>query len=227
MSKPSKAKMPAFTPMIHNTMDTAAYQSLSPVAECLYLRLKRRAGYNGDRNGRLFYSVREAADDLGCHQDTVRTAFYLLQARGFIVPTQIGALGVAGEGKATTWRLTELGTPQNARPSKEYVNWTSGNDFPVKRGKSPANQKQNPALNFRPPCPNFTGVSAEPAPIFRAACPNLRAFWPKLRPSLPQSLGHLRIAMRRGVSDGGRYQVRIDLRRAASRVLSRRRGDHR
>ncbi len=172
MAKPPKPKMQAFTPVIHNTMDTEAYKSLTPLAECLLLRLKRKAGFQGDRNGDVSYAVREAAEDLRVHQDTIRQAFYLLQARGFIEVTQIGVLGVTGRGKATTYRLTELGTRGNPRPTKEYLNWTPGNDFPVVTGKAPANQKRKPALNFRPACPKPQGVSAGPALIPRAACPN-------------------------------------------------------
>ena len=47
----------------------------------------------------------------------------------------VGCLGVTGEGKATTWRVTELGTPTNHLPSKDYTNWSEGNDFQVAEGK--------------------------------------------------------------------------------------------
>jgi hypothetical protein len=171
VGKKASQKLPAFTPLIHNTMDTPAFGSLTPLAQCLYWRLKRRSGYNGDRNGKVFYSVREAAGDFGSHQDTIRAAFYLLQARGFIVPTQIGSLGVAGEGRATTWRLTELGTPHNPRPTKEFAAWSPGHDLPVQKGRSPTNRKQKPALNLRPTCPDSQDDHAGPALFLGAACP--------------------------------------------------------
>lgn len=171
MGKRKVERSPAFTQMIHQVLDTPAFKSLTPLAQCIYFKLKRKAGYNGDRNGEVFYSCRDAAAEYHCHQDTARKAFDLLQARGFIKPTQIGSLGCQGQGRATTWRLTELGTPENRRPTKDFLEWGPGRDFQVVRGKSPPNKKRKPALIDRAARPTQQGDGGKPAPMFRAACP--------------------------------------------------------
>lgn len=74
-------------------------------------------------------------------------AFRELQAHGFIVATQIGHLGVEGQGKATTWRLTEIAAP-GIKPTKEFLAWKPGCSFPVAAGNKPAAEK--PAAR-RPP----------------------------------------------------------------------------
>jgi DNA-binding transcriptional MocR family regulator len=123
--------------MLHQTMDSPAWLALSPWAKALYPLLKRRAGYGGNSNGRVHLSVREAATYLNAHRNTAAKAFHELQARGFIVPRRIGTLGTTGAGVSTAWRLTELGTSENPRPTKEYLRWQPGADFIVQKGKPP------------------------------------------------------------------------------------------
>lgn len=130
-----KNTLPQFVPMLHGTMDSPAWLALTPYAKALYPFLKRRAGYGGSNNGSVTCSVREAAAYLGAHRDTATKALRELQQKGFVVAVRIGCLGVNGEGKATTWRLTEIGTPANSRPTKEFLQWSEGNDFPVAEGK--------------------------------------------------------------------------------------------
>ena len=165
-------KMPAFTPMIHQTVDSPAFRSLTPLAQCIYWQLRRRAGYDGKKNGEAFYSTRDAASDFSAHQDTARKAFYQLQAHGFIVPTQLGTLGSEGKGKSTLWRLTELPTQNCHRPTKEFLQWEPGKDFPVQKGKPPKNRKQKPALLSRAPCPNGSGDCSEQDGKHPQPCPN-------------------------------------------------------
>jgi DNA-binding transcriptional MocR family regulator len=125
-----------FTPLLHHTTDSAAWLALSAAAKALYPHLKRRAGFNGNHNGDVFLGVRDAAKYLRVKKDTAARAFLELQAKGFLVAIRVGCLGVAGEGRATTWRLTELGTPADRRPSKEFLRWQPGHDFAVQKGRS-------------------------------------------------------------------------------------------
>lgn len=135
MRKSKKGSLTQFTPMLHQTMDCAAWIALSHSAKALYPFIKRRAGYSGNNNGSALCSVREAAAYLGMHKDTATKALQDLQRKGFIVAVSVGCLGVTGEGKATTWRITELGTPTNTLPSKDYTKWSEGNNFPVAEGR--------------------------------------------------------------------------------------------
>jgi DNA-binding transcriptional MocR family regulator len=165
-------KMSQFTPMVHQTVDCLAFRTLTPLAQCLYWRLRRFAGYDGAKNGEAFLSVRDAAAEFNVHKDTVRAAFYLLQARGFIVATQIGSLGVEGEGKATLWRLTELPAQNNHAPTREFLAWKPGHDFPVQKGKASRSAKQKPVLRNRTACPNKPDVQSRAMAAAGAACPN-------------------------------------------------------
>lgn len=135
MGKRKGDKLPQFTPILHGTMDCEAWLALTPYSKALYPFLKRRAGYSGNSNGSVSCSVREAAAYLGTHRDTAAKALQDLQRKGFLVAVRIGRLGVNGEGKATTWRLTEMGTPADPRPTKEFLCWSTGNDFPVAEAK--------------------------------------------------------------------------------------------
>lgn len=130
-----KDKLPQFVPLLHKSMDTPAWLALTPYAKALYPLLKRRAGYGGKNNGSVTCSVREAADYLNVSVATGSRALKELQRKGFLVAVRVGCLGVAGEGKATTWWLTELGSPGNPRPTDDYLSWSEGNDFPVAEGK--------------------------------------------------------------------------------------------
>lgn len=157
-----RPQLEQFVMLIYNTMDTPAWRSLSTAAKALYPMLKRQAGAR--RNGQCFLSVRDAADYLGVNKDTASKALWELQARGFLVPTQIGSLGISGEGRATTWRLTELGTVAEPRPSKEYLQWQPGSDFLVHKGKAGGWKKQNPVPPDRTSCPASSDVVVLPCP---------------------------------------------------------------
>ncbi len=130
-------RLSSFTPMLFRTMDTPAWLALSVYAKALYPALKRRAGTHGAKNGQFSMSVREAAEYLGCDKNRAGRAFHELQAKGFIVPKQVGALGAMGVGNASVWRLTEVGTPDHRTPTAEFLQWQPGQDYPVKMGKQP------------------------------------------------------------------------------------------
>lgn len=108
--------------MLHQTWDTPAFRHLSPGARWAYLEFKRALGADVEgRNGRLGMSVRRLAELCDVSAKTAQAYMAALEANGFIVATQRGALGVEGVGKATEWRLTELGTAANRIPTKDYV----------------------------------------------------------------------------------------------------------
>ena len=67
---------------------------------------------------------------MGVSRDTAAKAFRDLQAKGFIVVTKGGSLGVTGHGKCPEYEITSIGMPHKGK-SNYFLNWTRGNDFDV------------------------------------------------------------------------------------------------
>jgi hypothetical protein len=88
--------------------ETPAWQSLEAVDRALYLELLGRYGGPGTNNGRIPYSVREAAEALHIGKSTASQSFRRLEEHGFIVPTQKGGFNCKVR-HSTEWRLTEFG----------------------------------------------------------------------------------------------------------------------
>jgi hypothetical protein len=130
--KPTINKQERYTKMISVTMDTPAWRALSCTAQALYPVLKfEYKGENYCNNGEIKLSTRQAAYALGVGVDTAARAFRDLQAKGFIVMTNPGCLGIAGKGVSPSYELTELGTKTDSRPRKLYKQWDFKCEFPV------------------------------------------------------------------------------------------------
>lgn len=120
-------KGPPFAQLYHWIRRTDAWRSLNPYARLLYIEL--RAKYDGTNNGAIPMAYREAQDLLGCSNKPMPGAFAELQDRGFIVAAQRGSFDwkahVRGEGRATTWRLTELPQdyPQRELATLDFKGW--------------------------------------------------------------------------------------------------------
>lgn len=167
--KASKVIAGRFLAMPNYILDCPAYKALPPLARCVYWHLHRLAGVTGEKNGEVFYSVRNAAEDHGVGKDRANRAFDDLQAKGFILPERIGHLGIEGHGKATTWRLTHF------LPSRDFMQWSEGKDLPVAKKQKPvlktgtplsSPQGQSGKLRGKScaPCPQNRDVSGHPAP---------------------------------------------------------------
>ena len=100
---------------------SAAYRSLSCHARCLLIELGRR--HNGDNNGDVPLSVREAADLLGAAINTARGAFSQLEDRGFIRLSAKGTFRLKSR-HSTTWELTEHGCGGKLA-KKDFMRWKS------------------------------------------------------------------------------------------------------
>jgi hypothetical protein len=81
----------------------AAYRSLSLAARCLLTELHRL--YNGENNGKLFLSARDAGKLLRIGKSTAGRKFEELTDKGFIRPNHLGRFTYR---QATTWVLTEF-----------------------------------------------------------------------------------------------------------------------
>jgi hypothetical protein len=122
MSKKDKGRLPPFIPLHHDMMDCPAWRAMSHGAKYLYLSLKRRASFAGNR---AYLSYRLARQELKAGPQKIKEWYAELQHYGFIELAQHGCLGVNGKGKAPHWRLTEKGQAGSTGelPSKEYLRW--------------------------------------------------------------------------------------------------------
>jgi DNA-binding MarR family transcriptional regulator len=109
----------------HWLMDSAAWQSLGAVERSIYTEISRRYGGQGTNNGRIPYSVREAADALRIGKSTAARALAALEERGFIVATRKGHFDRKVK-HASEWRLTEYVCDVSGEmPTKEFMRWQS------------------------------------------------------------------------------------------------------
>jgi hypothetical protein len=94
--------------LYHWFRETAAWQSLEVADRALYIELLGRYGGPNSNNGRIAYSVREAAEALHIGKSTAAQSFRRLQERGFIALAQKGGFTCKVR-HSTEWRLTEFG----------------------------------------------------------------------------------------------------------------------
>jgi len=109
--------------LYHRMMRTKAWRSLSAVARATYVEVAAR--YSGTNNGRIPYSVREAAKALHIGKSTAAKAFEILQERGFVAIAKRGGFN-RKDRHATEWRLTEFANDidgQFMMPTREYERW--------------------------------------------------------------------------------------------------------
>lgn len=112
-----------FLTLYYWMLDCAAFASLSPYAVKVLLRLARR--FNGANNGRIGFSVREAAKETGCAFNTARKALAELQAKGFIEMVTPGGFSLKDR-HASEWRLTFLPTKGDTglvEADKPFMRW--------------------------------------------------------------------------------------------------------
>lgn len=143
-----------FTKLIRTTMEEPAWRALSTTAQALYVWLKFEwRGPQSNNNGKIRMSVKQAAERIGVWPDAAARAFHDLQAKGFIVVTEMARLGTSGEASGPAYELTELGTPHGAPEGRKlYRGWSEGNDFPVIKAKANnpkgLRRKQDPIMNI-------------------------------------------------------------------------------
>jgi len=103
----------------HWLLQTAAYRSLSPAARSLLVELY--ALYNGENNGDLFLSVREAAARINVSPPTASRSFTEMKERGFIRENKPGSFHLKIR-HATSWVLTEYGHGGQLA-TKDFTRW--------------------------------------------------------------------------------------------------------
>jgi hypothetical protein len=109
-----------FVSVLKPTLKEPAWRALSFGARCLYIQLKSL--FTGKNNGKIYLSVRKAAEELNASRSSTERWFRELQDHGFIRPTQKAFLGLDGQATATYWRLTEVGC-MGEQPTRDYLQW--------------------------------------------------------------------------------------------------------
>lgn len=126
-----------YTKMFRTTLETPAWVSLSASAQALYPFVKLEwHGPNFNNNGRIRFSYRQAATALGITPNTAMRAFHDLLAKGFLVVTEMGALGLDGDARGPSYEVTEIAMPGRPKGSGRelFRQWREGRDFPVPKG---------------------------------------------------------------------------------------------
>lgn len=104
----------------HWFYDCASWQALKPAPRAFYIELKRH--FNGNNNGKIFLSHRDAAKNMNVGRDTIAGYYNALVEHGFIIQTRGHCLGPSGVGQSASYALTEL--PLGGKPAtKEFMQW--------------------------------------------------------------------------------------------------------
>ena len=116
-------KTPRHVRLCHWMTDSAAWHDLNAVARAIYCELAKRYAGDGSNNGRIPYSIREAATELRISRTTASRALNLLEDHGFIVAVTKGAFSLKKR-HATEWRLTEFPCDVTHTVStKDFMRW--------------------------------------------------------------------------------------------------------
>ena len=111
-----------FARLDYRILTSNAYRALSPNDRALLVELVML--YNGENNGSLYLSVRDAAHRMGIADlSAACRSFDTLQILGFIQLAQDAYFHVKASDKsrARCWRLTWLGGPGRKAPSWEFL----------------------------------------------------------------------------------------------------------
>lgn len=150
-------------------LQTPGWRALSPKAQALYLWVKLE--WHGPRfsnNGKIQFSCRQAAQAMGIGVNAAMIGFRELQAKGFIVVTRAGALGVEGEARGPSYELTEVPLSGSDKQSgrRLYEEWSEGRDFEVVRHQvnNPEGRsgRKSPSRKRRQTCLQSGDVQGEP-----------------------------------------------------------------
>jgi hypothetical protein len=108
-----------------------AWQALPCNSRALYIELARRYRGPNSNNGRIPYSVREAATALAIGRSTAQRCFEQLLDLGFVKIGKRSGFSMKGR-VATEWLLTEFPDDTTATTgiaSKDFLKWTPQNSF--------------------------------------------------------------------------------------------------
>ncbi|EHQ99496.1 hypothetical protein [Bradyrhizobium sp. WSM471] len=118
-----------FVRLTYGMMQSEAWRSLGGNERAIYVVLAML--YNGNNNGEIGLSVRQAAEAIHVAKDTAARAMSRLQDRGFIVATTKGRF--VRKRHATRWRLTEFKCDLTDQPaSRDFESWITADILPLR-----------------------------------------------------------------------------------------------
>jgi DNA-binding transcriptional MocR family regulator len=110
---------------------SAAWQALDGNSRALYVEVARRYRGLNSNNGKIPYSIREAANALNIGRSTAQRCFERLIAHGFLRISKRSGFSMKGR-VSTEWLLTEFPDDTQATSttaSKDFMRWTPENSF--------------------------------------------------------------------------------------------------
>jgi hypothetical protein len=172
MSRKNKESNDRYLQLHHFMLKTEAWLALSAPARAVYIQIGFR--YNGANNGKIAYSVRDAASECDINKDTASRAFKELVARGFIEERRHGALSkktrIASEWRLTAYKCDLTGEFKTCafmhRGGPEHSGYT-----PQKRGPLPGTSRPSPVRINSRECPKKLPSLSELTPVDAAECP--------------------------------------------------------
>jgi len=110
---------------------SAAWQALDGNSRALYVEVARRYRGPNSNNGKIPYSVREAAKALNIGRSTAQRCFERLIAHGFLRISKRSGFNMKGR-VSTEWLLTEFPDDTQATSTtatKDFMRWMPENSF--------------------------------------------------------------------------------------------------
>lgn len=140
--KKNELRVEQYTKWIKSEKSLASWQALTFPAREAYMHFRllcfaetaQKKPKVINNNGQVYCSSRRLAKLMGCSKDTAMRAVADLQAKGWLVCTQMYSRGVEGKGETASFRLTmmPMGSGNTFKPAtREPISWTAGNDFDV------------------------------------------------------------------------------------------------
>jgi DNA-binding transcriptional ArsR family regulator len=118
-----KEKAERHVRLYHWLVHSPAWRDLTANARAIYVEISSRYGGAGSNNGRIPYSVREAATSLRISKSTASRALIELQEHGFIALMKEGGFNLKAR-HAAEWRLTEFVSDVDpSAATKEFMRW--------------------------------------------------------------------------------------------------------
>lgn len=139
-----------YTVLTEWMLASAAWQSLDCNCRCLYIELARRYRGPDSNNGKIPFSVREAATVLRIGRSTADRCFDDLQERGFIRVGKLSGFNVKGR-VSTEWLLTEFPDDRKVGEiaTKDFMRWVG----------PPAKKPTHRKLKHSPPMDTHSPIS--------------------------------------------------------------------
>ncbi|MGY4465591.1 hypothetical protein ACVWWK_001273 [Bradyrhizobium sp. LB9.1b] len=128
--------------LLEHMLASAAWQALDGNCRALYIELARRYRGPNSNNGKIPYSVREAAKALNVGRSTAQRCFERLITHGFARISKRSGFSMKGR-VSTEWMLTEY--PDDTQTTfttatNDFMRWT-----PVNAVHSPTSNTNGPA----------------------------------------------------------------------------------